>query len=134
MSSDVNGGLMKLLSFVLMLTGLAFAADVTVIFDYDFTNGVKCSPTVTTNCYDHFEAGILNTTLVTMSSIALPAGNGVVTGITGGFTNNDHFGNQKVSVVMVAKDADGARITSDPNLCFVTVVLRPHKPVNLVVQ
>lgn len=125
---------MRTIVLLIALSGCIFAADVTVTFDYDFTGGQKCSPTVTANCYDHFESGILNGNLLTMATIPLPVGTGNVTGISGTFTNNDHFGQQKVSVVMVAKDGSGARVTSDPSLCYVTVLLRPHKPVNLVVQ
>lgn len=122
------------LLLTMLMVGVGAAADISVTFDYDFTGGTRCSATVTANCYDHFEAGILDGNLETMATIPLPAGTGNVTGISGTFSNNDHFGQQKVSVVMVAKDALGARITSDPNLCFVSVVLRPHKPVNLAVQ
>lgn len=126
---------MKLLIAVLFSALALSAASVDVSFNYDFTGGQACSTSVTSNCFDHFEVGLLaGSALNTLVSIPLPANpTGQVNGIKGSFTLNAGFGQQTVSAVMVAKDGGGNRITSDPTKCTAQVVITPSAPAGLTV-
>ncbi len=122
---------MKLATLFLFGALLAQASTVTATFGYDFTGATVCSTAVTTNCLDHFEIGLLlpGVVLSTQASIpiASPAPTGPVTGITGSFTINS-FGALTISAVMVAKDLNGNRITSDPALAAVVVNVSDGPP------
>lgn len=124
---------MKLLIFLIAVS--AFAADISVSFNYNFTGSAVCSATVTTNCIEKFEAGILTGSVFnTQVSIPLPANpTGQVNGISGAFAYQAAFGTQTISAIAVAKDATGQRITSDPAKTTAVVTITPSSPKNIVV-
>ena len=122
--------------FALILFCLsARGADISVSFNYNFTGATTCSATVTTNCIEKFEAGILTGAVFnTQVSIPLPATpTGQVNGITGTFSYQAAFGTQTISAIAVAKDATGQRITSDPTKTTAVVTIPPSAPKNIVV-
>jgi len=107
------------------------AADVTVTFDFNFTMPT-CSTTVAANCDDHFESGILlpAAAINSLVSIPIPANaSGKVAGITGHFKLLA-YGQTEITAIMVGKDGNGNRITSDPLKCTVTITLTPASPTN----
>lgn len=120
---------------ILLLCWTAFAAEISVSFNYNFTGATACSVTVTTNCIEKFEAGILTGAVFnTQASIPLPANPvGQVNGISGSFTYQAAFGTQTIAAVAVAKDATGQRITSDPTKATAVVTITPSSPKNIVV-
>lgn len=134
---------MLLIALTLVLVSFpasAKASTITATFAYDFTGGVACSATVTTNCYQQFEIGILvgaalsTQAVVPMPALAVPSG--PVANITGGFSFAGGFGTQTVAVIVVAKDSTGARVTSDPTKASATVIVIPGAPtsVKLTIQ
>jgi len=115
-----------ILATVLMASAQA-APNVSVKFNYDFTNKVLCSTTVTTNCVDHFET-LADVTGTLLGTQAVPAGaTGVVTGITGQATVPG-FGTVTIHEVAVAKNGAGARVQSDPLKSLTTVLLPLDAP------
>jgi len=123
-----------LVLFLLILPSL-WAADVTMTWTYDFTGGKVCSATVTSNCFEKFETGTLaGTTFTKLSDVPLPPNpTGIVTGISSNFQYNSDFGSKTLSVIMVAKDNAGVRITSHPEGAKVDVVIPPSVPSNVKV-
>lgn len=122
-----------LLAFVFGVA--AAAADISVSFNYNFTGATPCSATVTTNCIEKFEVGILTGAVFnTQVSVPLPANpTGQVNGISGAFAYQATFGTQTIAAVAVAKDATGQRITSDPTKATAVVTITPSSPKNIVV-
>jgi hypothetical protein len=105
--------------FLVVLVSVAMAqqpATINVSFSYNFTGIAFCSVSVTTNCADHFEAGLLhNSAFDTQASIPIPTGaSGIVNGISGNFFEASAYSSQIISVVMVGKDGSGNRTVSDP--------------------
>ena len=121
----------------LLLFSLAAAvsgATVNTKFDYNFTGTVRCSATVTTSCLEKFEAGTIKDGVFTsLGASALPAGTGPVTGIAGPSFELSTIGNTVISVVAVAKDETGARLTSDPAAATATAVVKPGAPGNVTI-
>jgi hypothetical protein len=124
-----------LLLLFMTFAAMAFAAQsVDLKFDYTFNLPV-CSTTITTNCIDHFEAlDVTGANSILFFSVPAPAGaSGTVSGITGKGPALAivPLGTRTLSVIAVAKDASGARITSDPNAASVSSVVRPGDTVNV---
>lgn len=111
--------------FLLPLTLLAAtvpatASDVTVTFSYDFTYAQICSTTVTVNCLDHFESGLIeNGVMINPFTIPIPANS---------FTVPTIFGTADVGAVMVARNATGGRVTSIPAVA--SGLFLPRAPTN----
>lgn len=128
---------MKTLSLLLFPLWL-HAAQITVSFNYNFTGTTPCTPTVTANCLEKFEVGILSGAVFnTLTSIPLPANPiGAVNGIGGAFQYNGSYGQVTLSAIVVARDAAGNRITSDPTKATVSVLIPPNTPtgISIVVQ
>ncbi len=110
------------------------AAQVTATWSYDFSNATICGATVSQNCLDHFEVGLLSAAgaFQTLNSIGIPATapSGIVTGISASFNVNGPFGPQTLACIMVAKDASGARVTSAPAAATVAITIAPSNPGN----
>jgi hypothetical protein len=114
---------MRKLLFLLALP-LAAQSPHTVSWTYSYGGLKICAPGtpgVTLLCLDHFElvdqaAGVL---LVSVPIGATPPG-------PVAYSTPITFGFGAVSIVMVAKDALGGRITSDPAKCVLTI--RPDPP------
>lgn len=121
---------------ILALLALALAtplsaANITVTFNYDFTSARICSATVTNNCLDHFEVGILSGGGAFASLLSIPISGtptGPVTGISGSFDLGLGIGPTSIAVIMVAKDGQGNRNTSDPSKCSTIVSVQPGSP------
>lgn len=122
---------MKRILIFLALILPASAATVTVQFSYDFTGATLCSSSITMNCLDHFESGVLNgTTFTSMLTIPVPANaTGLVSNITGSFKENVAFGTTVTFAgIIVAKDSAGNRITSDPTQAVASASALPTAP------
>jgi hypothetical protein len=121
-----------ILALLLLLTGSAFAAQVNLIWDYDYTNDTPCQVGQTTNCLSHFIAFHYDSAgnRVTDKAVtASPTAAGEVTGIqTGFFPVKNRYGAVSYSVIAVAKDATGAFVESGEATAVVNIV--PSKPKN----
>lgn len=126
---------MKTIAFLFVLVATSAAADLTVTFDYEFTNTQICKTGVTTDCLDHFEIGTLkNSVFSLLGNVPLPANaSGKMTGITATMPI-PKFGSTTVSAIAVAFDSTGARLTSDPAAATVTLVIVPRPPTNFGVN
>lgn len=113
-----------------ILSAMANAATISGKAPYDFTGSTICSAIVTSNCLDHLEFGILvGTAFNTLESIPIPAGAaGAVIITVPAVTFNIAFGSTQFSLVMVAKDGAGNRITSDPAKSMAVFVVTPNAP------
>lgn len=108
------------------------AATINVTFGFDFTGWTACSTTVTTNCLDHFEVGLVSgSTLKNPISIPLPPNpSGPVSGIAGSLQIVGQLGIQILGYITVGKDGGGSRITSNPLSVTASVTLSPPGPTN----
>lgn len=119
---------------LIVLVLLAFslkaqAADIALAFRFDFTGYTICTSTVTTNCLEKFEVGVVSgggvSNVVEIPVPASPSGSMTMSG-TIVYAN---YGQVTVQAVTVAKDANGARVVSDP--AKLTLAIPPKAPDNL---
>jgi hypothetical protein len=113
----------------------AIAATATGSFTYDYTNDPPCSDTVTTNCIDHFQIfdvtaspqDVVLTTIVPSSRSPVPTG---VTTVPFNFKIGAPYGTRKWAVTAIAKDKNGAFVSSDlaAPQAQATVVVKPGAP------
>ena len=121
---------MRLIIFLALLLPLAAQTPHQVNINYDFTGFSICPPgtqqIMGVACYDHFEVQNVTPTATQpggIASIPIPvsSGAGAVNAIPLNFTS----GFTTVYVVMVARAADGTRVTSNPKQCAVTIPPNP---------
>lgn len=107
------------------------AANIKVTFDHDTGSAQRCSATITTNCLDHYEAGVMEgSNFSSLVNIPIPAGTGKLTNITGQFMT-EKVGSVTVVVFAVAKGANGNRTASAPATVILTIDYVPNIPTNL---
>lgn len=125
------------LFLVAILPVMANAATLSGTFPYTFAGSTVCSSTVTSNCLDHFEVGVLvGTAFNTVVTVPIPASAVSGTSATGGpvivtvppFTFNIAFGQTQLAVIVVAKDGVGNRVTSDPSKSMEVLTVIPSAP------
>jgi hypothetical protein len=112
----------------------AFGSKLTASWSYDYGPQPACSTPQSKNCIDHFEVqDITNADKITVVSVVgnpNPAA-GKVDGISTSFKYGPPFGTRTISVVAVARDAQGKTIASNPYACRVTVSIRPGAKTSL---
>jgi len=94
----------------------------------------SCSARRATNCIDHFEVLDISDrkkTVVIRSVDNPKAAVGKVGKISADFKYGPPFGQRTISVIAVARDPNGARITSDPDAARVTVSIHPSARMSL---
>ena len=111
-----------------ILVGKVLAAQVTVSWSYDYGPMPACSAARTTECIDHFE--VLDITdqkdVVMIQSVGnAESAVGKVDKISANFKYGPPFGHRTFSVIAVARDLNGDRITSDPHAARLTLFIRP---------
>ena len=104
------------------------AAHVTLTWSYDYGPTPACSATRTTDCIDHFE--ILDVTAQRKNVVIPSVGNpnaavGKVDKISAEFKYGPPFGWRTISVIVVKRNRNGYRVTSDPDAARITVFIRP---------
>jgi hypothetical protein len=106
----------------------ALAARVTLTWSYDYGPTPACSATRTTDCIDHFE--IVDVTAQRKKIVIPSVGNptaavGKVDKISAEFKYGPPFGWRTISVIVVKRNRNGYRVTSDPYAARITVFIRP---------
>jgi hypothetical protein len=122
-----TAGLLLLTGIVLSYSG-ALAARVTVSWSYDYTSQPACSAARAKDCIDHFE--IIDYTNPQkpkpLRTVANPGNErGKVDDISDSFSYGPPFGRRTIVVVAVARDENGAMITSNPYAARKDVEIRP---------
>lgn len=123
-----------LIIFAAVFWGRVLAANVTASWSYDYGPMPGCSEHRIANCIDHFE--VLDITDRENRIVIQTVGNpkpavGRVGKISTDFKYGPPFGQRTISVIAVARGANGARITSDPNAARVAVSIRPSAKMSL---
>jgi hypothetical protein len=116
-----------LLIFWAVFFGKVFAAHVTLTWSYDYGPMPACSATHPGNCIDHFE--VLDITDQKETVTIQFVGNakeavGKVDRISANFKYGPPFGHRTISVIAVARDRNGDRVTSNPEVTRLTVFIR----------
>jgi hypothetical protein len=106
----------------------ALAARVTVRWSYDYTPQPACSSSRAKDCIDHFE--IIDYTDPQKPKLLRTVANpkhevGKVDDISDSFSYGPPFGRRTIVVVVVARDENGAMITSNPYAARKDVEIRP---------
>jgi hypothetical protein len=117
-----------LIIFWAVFFGKVLAAHVTVSWSYDYGPMPACSAARTINCIDHFEVSDITDqkkTVMIQSVGNAKAAVGKVDEISANFKYGPPFGNRTISVIAVARDPNGDRITSNPYAARLTVFIRP---------
>jgi hypothetical protein len=137
LSAPGKAAIAVLLGAVLLIalsqTG-ASGSKLTASWSYDYGPLLACSTAQARNCIDHFEVqDITNADKIRVLSVVSnpsPAA-GKVDRISTSFKYRPPFGTRTISVVAVARDAQGKTITSNPYACRVTVSIRPGAKTSL---
>lgn len=121
-------GALPLLAVLLFYSG-AVGARVTVSWSYDYTRQPACGDNRTNNCIDHFE--ILDYTdpqhSKVLSRVPNPANaTAKVDNISAEFSYGPPFGLRTIVVVAVARDENGALVTSNPFAARKDVEISPQ--------
>ena len=111
------------------------AANVTASWTYDYGPQPACSPAQTINCLDHFEVEDVtdpkNIALIKqVSNPQHPVGK--LDNISVTFKYGPPFGQRMISVIAVARDRTGKRITSDPFAACASAVIWPKAKLSLL--
>jgi hypothetical protein len=111
-------------------------AKVRANWTYDFTPEPACSASRSTNCIDHFEVlDITTEKFALITSVPNPTqAVGKIDNISASFKYGPPFGQRTISVVAVAKDAKGNRITSNPYAARATASIRPGATVSTILK
>jgi hypothetical protein len=122
-----TAGLLLLTGIVLSYSG-ALSARVTVSWSYDYTAQPACSAARAKDCIDHFE--IIDYTdpqkPEPLRKVANPEkAVGRVDNISDSFSYGPRFGLRTIVVVAVARDENGAMVTSNPYAARKDVEIRP---------
>jgi hypothetical protein len=120
-------GLFLLTGIVLSYSG-ALSATVTVSWSYDYAAQPACSAARTKDCIDHFE--IIDYTdpqkPKTLRKVANPEkAVNRVDNISDSFSYGPPFGLRTIVVVAIARDVNGAMVTSNPYAARKDVEIRP---------
>jgi hypothetical protein len=113
----------------------AFAGQLNLIWDQDFTNDQPCQTATQNNCLFEFIAYHTGASGRVTDFVlpAPPTAAGLVTGLqTGFFTTKNLYGLNSYCVVSVAKDANGTLVESNP--ACVGASLTPGSPSNVRYQ
>jgi hypothetical protein len=111
------------------------AATIDATWSYDYTRTPACSPTLATDCIDHFE--VLDITNQSKHRLIETVKNpevvtGKSEGISAQFKYGPAFGEITFSVVAVKRNQDGSVVTSNPYAARAAVRLRPGVKASLV--
>ena len=117
------GTIFALFAITFLLVWRASAAQVGVLWDYDFTLDRACSPALPTNCIKEFKVKEGSALLATVPA---PVGaSGPVVGIAATINFAPPYGSRIIHVVAVSEDG----VESDPSNT-VSVNVKPGKPQN----
>jgi len=128
-------GKLTIISIMALTGSTVDGAIINMTWDYDFTNVVICTNSVTTNCLDHFEAGTIDQVsgkfVSSTTSPITPLFTGVVKNIMVNFNITPLFGQTTFSIIAVGKDFSGTRVTSDPTKSTAVFNFGPQPPSNM---
>ena len=113
------------------------AASVRASWTYDYAPEPTCSPTRSTNCIDHFEVLDISDDqhFIVIKDVPNPStAIGRVDNISTTFNYGPPFGQRTISVVAVAKDLKGYRVTSNPYAARETVSIRPGATLSIILK
>lgn len=114
----------------------AFAGQLNLIWDQDFTNDTPCQTATQNSCLFEFIAyhtDVNNNRVTDFTLLTNPTSAGLVTGIqTGFFTTKNQYGLNSYCVISVAKNASGLLVESNP--ACVGAQLLPGSPSNVRYQ
>jgi len=117
-------------------------ANISALWDYDFSGSPVCTTAGAVGCLDHFEIGTLQGGAFTLlqSVPMLMGANGPLVGISTNFNfPNPPVGPVTFSVIAVGRDLSGVRVVSDPTKTTVTFTFGPPNftvlsPTNFKIQ
>jgi len=112
------------------------AANVRASWTYDYSPEPACSATRPTGCIDHFEVlDITDQHLALIRDVPNPnPATGRVDNISTNFKYGPPLGRRTISVVAVAKDSQGNRVTSNPYAARATVSIRPGATISTILE
>jgi len=128
----ITGVFLFLTAFVIYAK--VHSAKLEVSWSYEYSPLPACGPERTKECIDHFE--ILDITDArqprVLRTVANPKSPNIhVDSISDSFSYGPPFGRRTISVVAVAREADGSRVESDPNAAMKTVMILPSVSASL---
>ncbi len=103
-------------------------ATVTISWSYDYSADPPCSAARSTTCIDYFEIEDITRTPVLLRSVTNPPDASGLKDITITLRIGRTFGERTISVIAVAKDGSGNRVTSNPYAARVTVKIPSGGP------
>jgi hypothetical protein len=111
------------------------AANVTASWTYDYGPQPACSPVQTINCLEHFE--VEDVTDLKKIALIKKVDNpehavGKQDNISVTFKYGPPFGQRTISVIAVARDRTGKRITSDPFAACASAAIWPKAKLSLL--
>ena len=108
-------------------------ANLTASWNYNYVPQPPCADAQASNCIDHFEVEDITDSekSVLIKTVSNPTSSGSNAKVQTSFTYGPPFGIRTISVIAVARDHGGKRVTSNPYAARVTVNVQPHAKLSL---